>query len=72
MKPIAAPPDFELRNSLSLCLLAPLTPAADAWLDRHFARADEVQWFAGALVVEPRYLAPIVEGIRLDGLEVAR
>ena len=70
MQPVSSPSDFELQNTLSLCLLRPLTPAAERWLDRHFA--GDVQWFAGALVVEPGFLTPMLDDIRRDGLEVAR
>ena len=48
--------------------LRPVTDAGREWLDENVS--DDAQWFGGALVVEPRYVADIVVGMRQDGLEV--
>lgn len=48
----------------SLLLLRPLTPEMLAWLREH--TEPDAQWFYDAVAVEPRYLAPIVEGITED------
>jgi len=50
-------------------LLKPETDAARAWTDEHIG--DEAQWFCRAVVVEPRYMQPIIDGIEGDGLTVA-
>ena len=45
----------------TLALIRPVTDAADRWLHEH-VQAD-AQWFGDALVVEPRYLEPILLGL---------
>jgi hypothetical protein len=44
------------------------TPEASAWVEENVG--GEAQFFGAALVVEPRYVAPLVAGMREDGLEV--
>jgi hypothetical protein len=70
VEPLFPPPDFEFQKTLSRCLLRPLTPAAERWLDRRFARTGDVEWFAGALVVASSLLPRIVDDIRRDALGV--
>lgn len=63
--------DFGIRNHGSLYTLHPRNDAAGAWVDEHIARdEDGLQWFGDGLVVEPRYLLDIVQGIEGDGLTV--
>lgn len=63
--------DFELDNHGCLFLLRPLTTLAREWTNEHLPlEHPETQFFAGASVVEPRYIGPIVEGIVADGLVV--
>jgi len=65
--------DFIAQNEGSLVLLRPMNHAAKQWLiDNVGTPADEVQWFGGALVVEPRYLNDLVDGARADGLNTRR
>ena len=66
MKPSA---DFTLQNEGSIFLLQPLSEAAQLWVDE-FLPETRIE-FAGAVVVEHRYIADIVQGIRGYGLEVA-
>ena len=66
-----SPPDFRLDSCLALILLRPETPAAERWIDDHLARIG-MECFDGALVIAPESVAPLVKGIRGDGLEVAR
>ena len=61
--------DFTITDSGSIMLLKPETDAARAWTDEHIG--DEAQWFCRAVVVEPRYMQPIIDGIEGDGLTVA-
>lgn len=67
-------PDISVENHGSIFLLRPLNVAATNWLDtvtnHDIDDADAAQWFGGALVVEPRYVADIVNGAREAGLEV--
>ena len=60
--------DFQFSNHGSIGLLKPLSPAAHDWVQDNLPA--ERQEFAGAVVIEPRYADPILEGIILDGLEV--
>jgi hypothetical protein len=66
MKKRQAVADFTAAHHGSLFLLHPLTPAATAWVDAHLPE-DRMTW-AGGVVVEPRYLDDIVNGILGDGL----
>ena len=60
--------DFELQNEGSLYLLRPLTVHAAEWLEEHIEQ--NRQMFGTAVVVEHRYVADIVRGIRAEGLEI--
>jgi hypothetical protein len=61
--------DIRLTNHGSLVLLHAESDAAYEWLRDH--TAPEAQWWAArALVVEPRYVADILDGAREAGLEV--
>jgi hypothetical protein len=69
MKPTRGPVDVRIEYHGSLYLLRPLSHAAKLWLIDHVGTpVDEVQWFGGAVVVEPRYISDILEGLRADGL----
>ena len=62
--------DFRLlpQNSLScLATLEPLTPSGQAWAERHLARA---VWIHGAVGLEPRDVAAVLDAIRRDGMRV--
>jgi hypothetical protein len=48
----------------SVVLVRPRTDDAHAWLERH--TPDDATWFGGALVVEPRYLADLIDGLAAD------
>lgn len=68
--------DFEVENHGSIWLFRPLTDAAREWTDehvpRHHARGGDtaVQTWAGAVVVEHRYIGAIVQGAADAGLRV--
>jgi hypothetical protein len=63
--------DFSVSNHGSLFLLTPLSEAAREWAQVHIDM-DSALRFAGAIVVEHRYIADIVAGIQNDGLAVSR
>lgn len=68
-KPTANAPHFEIENCGSLYLLRPLGPVATDWMQEHLPMDNpETQFWGSAIVIEPRYLAPIVDGIVADGL----
>ena len=49
-------------------LLIPVSAAANAWITEHIP-GDAMRWGTG-IVVEPRYMADIVDGILSDSLTV--
>ena len=61
--------DIRVENHGSLFVLHPETPQGHEWIDDNI-QGDEVQFWCGGVVVEPRYIADIVEGMKIDGLEV--
>jgi hypothetical protein len=69
VSPVANTPDFELANHGSLYLLCPLNAAAKVWMGEH-PRMDspETQFWGDAIVIEPRYVGPIIDGILADRL----
>src|SRR5271163_385414 len=67
--PAVNTPDFVLENHGSLFLLRPLCSAAKEWMNEHLpVDSPETQFWGEAIVIEPRYLEPIVDGILADGL----
>ncbi len=60
--------DFAVYNHGSILLLTPLTPMAYEWIEEHVS-AEALYW-GESVVVEPRYIDFILEGILNDGLAV--
>jgi len=60
--------DFGVSGGGSVYLFKPLTPAARDWVDEHLP--EDASWWCGAVVVEHRYIGPIVGGAIGDGLVV--
>ena len=54
---------FNVENHGSIMLVRPLTADVEAWLRAH----TEGMWFGNALVVEPRYVMDLVEGLIEEG-----
>jgi hypothetical protein len=68
-KPSRTELDFKLENHGSLFLLRPLNHVARNWMSENLPVDEpETQFWGDAIVIEPRYVAPIVEGIIGDGL----
>jgi hypothetical protein len=63
--------DFEFVEHGSICLLTPMTPAANDWDEANIPK-DAMRWGACSVVIEPRYAPSILEGIAADGLTVER
>jgi hypothetical protein len=63
-------PDFDVENHGSIFLLRPRTKRGSEWIETNVPEGQDCIHFGGAVVIEPRYLSSIVEGIRGDGLEV--
>jgi len=55
--------DFLCENRGSIFLLKPLTPSATAWIEEHIGQDNGFQPYFPTVVIEPRYVAEIVEGI---------
>lgn len=60
--------DAIVENHGSIFLLRPLNAEAKEWLETHVV--SDAQWFGGAVVVEPRYINPILVGMQSEGLIV--
>ena len=60
--------DVHVVNHHSIVLFHLNTPEASRWVEENVTH--EAQFFGTALVVEPRYVAALVAGMREDGLEV--
>jgi hypothetical protein len=50
--------DFNFTNHGSICILTPLTDAAEAWCDQNLG--GEVMTFGHGIVIEPRYAGAIL------------
>jgi hypothetical protein len=59
--------DFSLINHGSLWQLTPISNDAKTWVHEHVAH-EPYQKFGESVMVEPRYIAPIVEGMLDEGL----
>lgn len=62
--------DFCLENYGSILLLRPLSDAAEDWVNEHIGRDNGFQPYWPTVVIEPRYLADILEGVKAEGLAV--
>lgn len=60
--------DFLYRYEGTLSLLTPQTERADVWVETHIDPNAET--LGKAVVIEHRYVAPILEGIHAHGLTV--
>jgi len=54
---------FSIEDHGSIVLVRPLTADVSEWLAEH----TDGQWFGNALVVEPRYVGDLVEGLIGEG-----
>lgn len=60
--------DFNFSDHGSVTLLIPVSRAAHDWVDVNLP-IDSLHW-AGGIVIEPRYVLDILNGIENDGLTV--
>ena len=61
--------DFDLSNHGSICILNAITHKASLWVDDHLPN-DALHWGPCSIVIEPRYVGNILQGIVDDGLLV--
>jgi hypothetical protein len=55
---------FRIENHNSIILIVPLCVSAREWLDEHIGEDNGIQILWPIAIVEPRYLAQILAGIR--------
>jgi hypothetical protein len=67
----ARPPDVLIENHGTIFLVRPLSGVARAWVEEHIGQGNGYQPCWPTVVVEPRYLDDIIEGMRADGLAVS-
>jgi hypothetical protein len=60
--------DFEVQDEGTIVLLKPVSDEAKEWGESHIDQ--EAERWGVAYVIEPRYLADIIEGIVNHGLTV--
>ena len=61
-------PDVQVENHGTIFLVRALSTFAANWIEEHVS--DDGQFFGGALLVEHRYIADLVAGMREAGLVV--
>ena len=64
------PSDFRLQNEGSLVLLHPLTPSAVEWVNDRIGKNSGYQPQWPSVLLEPRYVEAILQGIVDDGMSV--
>jgi hypothetical protein len=69
-KAVNRPADFNFENHGSICLLRSLTPTAIEWVETHIGRNNGYQPQWPTVVIEPRYVGDVMDGITSDGLVV--
>lgn len=62
--------DFIFSDHGSVTILLPRTEAAKSWVAEHIP--DDAQTFGSGIVIEPRYVGAILEGLVDDGLTVSQ
>jgi hypothetical protein len=65
-----AKPDVLVDNHGSMFLVTPVSAIAKEWVDQHLS-LEGWQWMGSSFGVEHRFVAPIVSGMKADGLKVA-
>ena len=62
--------DMQFTNHGSIWIMTPLSEGGRDWIAQHIAE-DATRWGQNGVVIEHRYVANIVEGVRGDGLEIS-
>ena len=60
--------DANVENHGSILLLRPLSDAAEQWVNENIGEGSRFQPYWPTVVIEPRYIADILEGMKSDGL----
>jgi hypothetical protein len=64
-------PDFLIADHGSIITIAPVSEAAQGWIDENVV-SEPGQWLGGALCVDHRYAGNLIEGIADEGFDIAR
>ena len=64
--------DILIENHGSIFLLRPTTRSGQEWIEQNIGQQNGFQPYWPAVVVEPRYIADIVNGIQADDFEVSQ
>lgn len=64
--------DFTIADHGSIVVVTPQSEAAQAWIEEFVLPGDEVQLWGPGIVVEPRYVDHLIEGIHEAGMEIKR
>lgn len=57
---------FRVEDHGSIVLLRPLTADVEEWIEEHVG-GEDTQYWGSAVVVEPRYIEPIVQALVAEG-----
>ena len=63
-------PDFTILVDGSIFLLTPLSESARDWIEQNIGKDNGFQPWWPTVVIEHRYVADILEGIRSDGMVI--
>jgi len=63
--------DFTILVDGSIALLTPVSKSAHDWLEQNIGTNNGFQPWWPTVVIEHRYVADFLEGIRIDGLVIA-
>ena len=63
-------PDFTIQNEGSIILLHPDTEPAIRWVEDNIGQSNGYQPYWPTVVIEPRYVRDILDGIQAHGLTV--
>jgi hypothetical protein len=58
--------DFSVDNHGSIVLLRGISPEAEQWIESYVG-GDDTQYWGDAVVVEHRYIVPIIEAMEAQG-----
>jgi hypothetical protein len=63
-------PDFFIENHGSIFLFHPQNVEAIEWINQHIGSENGFQPYWSTVIIEHRYVADIIAGLRADGFEV--
>ena len=61
--------DIQVNNQGTIILLTIMSEKGKKWINKHL-QTEPWQWYGPSLAIDHRMAAPILEGMRDDGLEL--